>query len=117
MTDDFLKKQERFFALAGYAITRWAYIDRNLFDFCKFALGTTDHKTAIVFYRTPSGLRRWVVYDYERPILTSAGTPPSSSSPTTTGAAPPTPVKVNPLAAAPSEAPVTPAPATQPTPH
>jgi hypothetical protein len=58
-----------------------------------------------------------LVYDYERPILTSAGTPPSSSSPTTTGAAPPTPVKVNPLAAAPSEAPVTPAPATQPTPH
>ena len=58
-----------------------------------------------------------LVYDYERPILTSAGTPPSSSSPTTTGSAPPTPVKVNPLAAAPSEAPVTPAPATQPTPH
>jgi hypothetical protein len=54
MVDDFLKKQERFFALAGYAITRWAYIDRSLFDFCKFALGTTDHKTAIVFYRTPS---------------------------------------------------------------
>jgi hypothetical protein len=54
MTDDFLKKQERFFALAGYAITRWAYIDRSLFDFCKFALSTTEHKTAIVFYRTPS---------------------------------------------------------------
>jgi hypothetical protein len=58
-----------------------------------------------------------LVYDYERPILTTAGTLPSSSSPTTTGAAPATPAKVNPLAATPSAAPVTPAPATQPTPH
>src|SRR5882762_5498367 len=33
----------------GYAITRWAYIDRSLFDFCKFALNTTERKTAIVF--------------------------------------------------------------------
>ena len=29
MTDDFLEKRERFFSLAGYAITRWAYIDRD----------------------------------------------------------------------------------------
>jgi hypothetical protein len=58
-----------------------------------------------------------LVYDYERPNLTTASTPPSSSSPTTTGAAPATPTKVNPLAATSSAAPVTPAPATQPTPH
>jgi hypothetical protein len=58
-----------------------------------------------------------LAYDYERPILTTASTPLSSSSPTTTGAAPATPAKVNPLAATPSAAPVTPAPATQPTPH
>jgi hypothetical protein len=58
-----------------------------------------------------------LVYDYERPILTTASTPPTSSSPTTTGAAPATPAKVNPLAATPSAAPVTPAPATQPTPQ
>jgi hypothetical protein len=58
-----------------------------------------------------------LAYDYERPISTTASTPPSSSSPTTTGAAPATPAKVNPLAATPSAAPVTPAPATQPTPR
>jgi hypothetical protein len=56
-----------------------------------------------------------LVYDYERPISTTASIPPSPGSPTTTGAAPATPV--NPLAATPSAAPVTPAPATQPTPH
>src|SRR5258707_12997113 len=47
--DDFSKRRERFFFLLGYAITRWAYIDRSLFDFCKFALNTTERKTAIVF--------------------------------------------------------------------
>jgi hypothetical protein len=52
--DDFLKQRERFFFLLGYAITRWAYIDRSLFNFCKFALNATEHKTAIVFHRTPS---------------------------------------------------------------
>jgi hypothetical protein len=52
--DDFLKRYERFFFLVGYAISRWAYIDRSLFDFCKFALNTTEHKTAIVFHRTTS---------------------------------------------------------------
>jgi hypothetical protein len=58
-----------------------------------------------------------LVYGYERPISTTASTPPSSSSPTTTGAAPATPAKVKPSAATPSAAPVTPAPATQPTPQ
>jgi hypothetical protein len=52
--DDFRKRQERFFFLVGYAISRWAYVDRSLFDFCKFALNTTDHKTAIIFFRTPN---------------------------------------------------------------
>jgi hypothetical protein len=42
-----------------------------------------------------------LVYDYERPILTTAATP----------------AKVNPPTATPSSAPVIPAPATQPTPH
>jgi hypothetical protein len=52
--DDFRKRQERFFFLVGYAISRWAYIDRSLFDFCKFALNTTEHKTAIVFHPSPN---------------------------------------------------------------
>lgn len=52
--DDASKEYERFFFLVGYAISRWAYIDRSLFDLCKFALNTTEHKTAIVFHRKPS---------------------------------------------------------------
>lgn len=52
--DDSRKRMERFFFLVGYAITRWAYIDRSFFDFCKFCLNTTEHKTAIIFHRTPN---------------------------------------------------------------
>jgi hypothetical protein len=52
--DDFRKRQEKFFFLVGYAITRWAYVDRSLFDFCKFALNTSERKTAIIFYRSPN---------------------------------------------------------------
>jgi hypothetical protein len=52
--DDFRKRREKFFFLVGYAITRWAYVDRSLFDFCQFALNTSEHKTAIIFYRTPN---------------------------------------------------------------
>jgi hypothetical protein len=51
-----------------------------------------------------------LVYDYNRPISTTASTPPTSS-PSTTGAAPPAPARVNPPAAAPGGAPATPAPA------
>jgi hypothetical protein len=53
-----------------------------------------------------------LVYDYNRPISTTAGTPFSSSSPTTTGAAPPPPAKVNPPAAPANPAPANPAPPT-----
>src|ERR1700683_2718029 len=52
--DDSHKRMERFFSLVGYAITRWAHIDRSLFNFCKFSLDATEHKTAIVFHRSPS---------------------------------------------------------------
>jgi hypothetical protein len=48
------RPREAFFATLGYAISRWAHVDRALFDFCKFALQTTEAKTAIVFYRSPS---------------------------------------------------------------
>ena len=52
--DEFRKKTEWFYFLVGYAITRWAYVDRSLFEFCEFALGATERKTAAVFYRSPS---------------------------------------------------------------
>jgi len=43
-------KTNSFFAHIGYAITRWAFIDRDLFQFCHWALATTEAKTAVVFY-------------------------------------------------------------------
>jgi hypothetical protein len=49
-----------------------------------------------------------LMYGYERPISTTAGMPPPWSTSTTTGAAPATPQRVNPLAATPAPAPVTP---------
>jgi hypothetical protein len=48
------QRMERFFSRVGYAITRWGYVDRALFDSCRFALGTTEEKTAVVFYRSPN---------------------------------------------------------------
>jgi hypothetical protein len=50
-----------------------------------------------------------LVYGYTAPISTTAGAPPSRSSPTTTGAASATPPTVDPLAATPSPAPSAPA--------
>jgi hypothetical protein len=48
------EQMERFFFLVGYAITRWGHVDRALFDFCRFALGTTEEKAAVVFYASPN---------------------------------------------------------------
>jgi hypothetical protein len=45
-------RTQAFFADLGYAITRWAYLDRILFMLCQWCLGTTDDKTAAVFYRS-----------------------------------------------------------------
>jgi hypothetical protein len=49
-----------------------------------------------------------LLYDYNRPISTTADNPPNTSSPSTTGAAPPAPPRINP--AAPTPAPAIPAP-------
>jgi hypothetical protein len=48
------EQMERFFSRVGYAITRWGHVDRALFDFCRFALDTTDEKAAVVFYGSPN---------------------------------------------------------------
>jgi hypothetical protein len=50
-----------------------------------------------------------LLYDYNRPISTTADNPPTTSSPSTTGAAPPAPPRISP--AAPTPAPAIPAPA------
>jgi hypothetical protein len=55
-----------------------------------------------------------LVYDYNRPISTTADNPPVSSSPTTTGAAPPPAQRANPPAPTPAPAPVMPVPSGTP---
>jgi hypothetical protein len=45
---------DQFFSRIGYAITRWAHVDSNLFVFCNFALGTSKEMTAAIFYRSPN---------------------------------------------------------------
>ncbi|MFZ1426521.1 MAG: hypothetical protein WAS21_07105 [Geminicoccaceae bacterium] len=45
------REAEEFFWRVGYAITRWAHVDRALFDFCKFSLKVDDKKIAIIFYK------------------------------------------------------------------
>jgi hypothetical protein len=47
-------KFDKFFSRLGYAITRWAHVDANLFEFCHFALGKERELTAAIFYRTPN---------------------------------------------------------------
>jgi hypothetical protein len=56
MTDEdaHWKMREEFFSLVGQAITRWSYIDRDLFDFCRFALNASEKMSAIIFYRSPT---------------------------------------------------------------
>jgi hypothetical protein len=49
-----LEPHTLFYARVGYIISRWAYIDRNLFEFCRFILRTSDRVTSIIFYRTPN---------------------------------------------------------------
>jgi len=52
-----------------------------------------------------------LVYDYNRPLSTSAGDTPAANAPTTTGAAPPPAPKMVPPPSAPTPAPAVPAPA------
>ena len=52
-----------FFANIGYAITRWAHVDQHLFDFCHFALNTSERKAALVFYRSPNLSEHLVLTD------------------------------------------------------
>jgi hypothetical protein len=42
---------KEFFFHVGFVISRWAHIDRTLFDCCRFALNTNPHKASVVFYR------------------------------------------------------------------
>lgn len=49
-----LQPKEKFFALIGECVSRWAHVDRYLFEFCSYALKADKNMTAVVFYRSPS---------------------------------------------------------------
>jgi len=44
--EEIAKKKDRFLALVGTIITEWALVDEELFRFVRFALNTSDEKTA-----------------------------------------------------------------------
>jgi hypothetical protein len=45
---------DEFFTWLGKCITAWASVENHLFEICVSSLGTTKHRAAIVYYRTPS---------------------------------------------------------------
>jgi hypothetical protein len=57
------RDQEIFTRLIGECITRWAFIDRALFEFCSHFLGGRSALTAIVYYRTPQLRQRLGLVD------------------------------------------------------
>ena len=61
--EGFTKEYTHFFALVGYAITRWAHIDRELFEFFRVALGASAEKAANIFYGYNSISHRLEVAD------------------------------------------------------
>ena len=54
----------QFFFYLGYAINRWAHVDREFFELFKFAVTTNDEvKAAILFYKKPSISERFDLID------------------------------------------------------
>jgi hypothetical protein len=47
-------EQQELFASLGRAITDWANLEDELFEITASILGSSRHRTAIVFYRTPT---------------------------------------------------------------
>jgi hypothetical protein len=54
-TDDTLQNtRDEFFARVGYAITRWAHVDRCLFALCDYAIGANKEMASAIFYKSPN---------------------------------------------------------------
>jgi len=53
-TKKFREDRDTFARLIGECITRWAFIDRELFRLCVYALGAHRDRVAIVYYRMQS---------------------------------------------------------------
>jgi hypothetical protein len=63
-TSKIARRDEQIFSrLIGECITRWAFIDRALFEYCNYCLGGRWPITAIVFYRTPQLKQRLDLVD------------------------------------------------------
>jgi hypothetical protein len=45
---------DAFFTWVGKCITSWAEVEEHLFEICHHVLGSTRHRTAIVYFRTPT---------------------------------------------------------------
>jgi hypothetical protein len=63
-TSKTIRRDEDIFSrLIGQCITRWAFIDRALFDYCDYCLGGRSALTAVVYYRTPQLSQRLGLVD------------------------------------------------------
>jgi hypothetical protein len=51
---DFTSAADEFFSRVGYAITRWAHIDRSLFNLCDYAIGANKEMASAIFYKSPN---------------------------------------------------------------
>jgi hypothetical protein len=50
MIDDADRPSDKFYALYGRCINEWAHIDELLCEFFTFALGTDEHRAAVIYY-------------------------------------------------------------------
>jgi hypothetical protein len=46
-----LKARQDFFAMVGYAVTRWSYVDAALFEAFAWSLSAGRNKAAAVYYK------------------------------------------------------------------
>jgi hypothetical protein len=53
-TEGKLPPKHEFYMYVGLCITAWAKVEDELFDICVDALGCTQERASIVYYRTPS---------------------------------------------------------------
>jgi len=56
--DEYLEAETAFLRAVGLCVTRWAFVDRQLFWLFRFALGAATHRAAIVYYNQQTIGRR-----------------------------------------------------------
>jgi hypothetical protein len=48
--EEYLEAETAFLRAVGLCVTRWAFVDRQLFRLFRFAIGASTHRAAIVYY-------------------------------------------------------------------